>query len=244
MASKYYRHVTDRTEIKTVTGCDAIIPIEFKKNSSHIISRCSFLQNQIQKIIFITHGPEVLAANKFLLDNPQAKARMDFLCSIPYGVDDPVLSSVFDYSRVIFRDIYDLRCVLAHENWMSCDDYAFEVLFSRIDEEARLLKATARLMHHEESTSREVFNAILRYIRKIKFIGCDDLRRAVQDLSLCEWILMTISHTLTEKDPSKREELRKSFLLFRGTSHIFGEDNKGSPEPIEVRTFTTHKMPR
>ncbi len=241
--SKYYELITGRTQIKTKSGQNAIVSAKFRKSSALIISRCSFLQAQIQKVIFSTHGPQFAEASKYLKDNKHPRARMEFLCSTPYGLDDAILSEVFSHSQTIFREIYELRCVLAHEVWMSCDDYSFKVLFSQIDEEARLSKVGGRLKHDETSTSREVFDAIVRYISKIKLVGCEDLESAIRDISLCEWMLMVINQILEEEDPQKRDDLRMAFHTFGGTSHLFTQSRSAMPE-VEVHSSKKHSINR
>ena len=226
--SKYYNAISHRTHIRTRQGQDAIVPVEFRKNSVAIISRCSLMQSQIQRIIYATHGSDIFAANKILSENQHPRARMEFLCTTPYGESDPILSKVFSYSQQMFREIYDLRNVLAHEIWMTCDEYRATVLFSKIEEEARLLKASGRLQHDAASNSQEVFDAIVRYICKIKTINSDNLGDAVKDVSLCEWMLMTINHVLEENDPEKKNTLKSAFLTFSGTSHLFNEAQRKS----------------
>ncbi|KEP67849.1 hypothetical protein DL1_18535 [Thioclava dalianensis] len=145
------------------------------------------------------------------------------------------MSEVFSYSQKIFRDIYGLRNILAHEIWMSCDDYAFKTLFSKIEEEERKLKIAGRIKFDRDSKSIDAYNAIVRYIGKIKVIGVDDLKRAIEDINLCEWMLMTVNQVLGEDDPQKRDDLRRSFLVFGGTSHLFSESQKGLTK-VEVLT--------
>lgn len=232
---KYYDHVVERTSISTKRGQRAVIPIAFRKNSAAIISRCSFLQGQILKTLYSTHGPDIFQASANAQENRSPNARMEFLCSTRYGTNDEILSKVFSYSQAIFREIYGLRNVLAHEIWMSCDDYMYKVLFSKIEEEERVLKISGRLRFDEKSTSREAFDAIVRYIGKIKIISCDHLECAIRDIDLCEWILMTINHILEESDPKKKNDLKMAFLTFNGTSHLFEKD-RGDFTKIEVRT--------
>jgi len=116
--SKYHSKRTNRSELKSRSGSAIHFPVGFCDLSAKIISRCSFLQNQIQRVIYITHGPEILSAKKTLTDFPNPKSRMDFLTTFPYSDADPVVSAVFDYTKSIFLDIYELRNILAHEDWM------------------------------------------------------------------------------------------------------------------------------
>jgi len=125
----------------------------------------------------------------------------------------------------LFKDIYELRNVLAHEVWASSDDYPGAVLFSRLQEEARLLIASERIVHDVETTAERTFNSIVRYIRNIKIISCEHLATAVKDIDLCNWSLMHIKNLLEEDDPERKSEARKLFFVFRGTSHLFGETN-------------------
>lgn len=241
--SRYYDHVVGRTSINTKHGPNAIIPIAFKKKSALIISRCSLLQSYIQKILYSTHGSEVFEASKIAREVSSPKARMEFLCETQYGSNDEILSKVFSYSQAIFRDVYGLRNVLAHEVWMSCEDYRFKTLFSKIEEEERILKITGRLKFDESSTSREVYHAIVRYISKIKVISCENLESALRDIYLCEWMLMTINHILEEDDPKKKSDLKRAFLTFGGTSHLFTKD-QGALTKVDVRSSKETRITR
>lgn len=241
--SEYYSRITDKTSIRTRQGRAAIIPIGFRKSSALIISRSSFLQLLIQKILYTTHGPEIQEAITAANDNASPKKRMEYLCSIEYGVNDEVLSTVFSHAQKIFEKIYELRNVLAHEVWMSCDEYRFKVLFSSLKEEERLQKTISRLRYDERSTSREVSDAITRYIGKTKVIGCEDLERAIRDIKLCEWILMTINHIHEEEDSKKKSDLKMTFLTFRGTSHLFKEARRDFSK-IHVHTSNKHRITR
>lgn len=240
---KYYNNIIDKNSIRVKSGQNALIPIKFKKDSASVIFGCSFVQSQIQAVLFSTHGSRIFEASAVAREIKSPNSRMDFLCSTPYGKDDEILSAVFSYTQNIFRDIYDLRNVLAHEIWMSCDDYNFKVLFSSIDEQARYLKIVGKLKHDESTNSRDVHNAIIRYIEKIKIIGCEDLKSAIEDIRLCEWILMTINQILEEVDPQKRDDLKMAFLTFRRTSHLFAEA-PSSPPKIEVRSTKEHRIHR
>ncbi len=221
--TKYYRKIERPSKLKLCSGTAAVVSAEFRDLSSLIISRCSFLQSQIQRVIFLTHGPEIFAAKKSLTESPNPKARIEFLTSFTYSDEDPVISLVFNYARRLFLDIYEIRNVLTHENWMSNEEYKDQVLFSRLDEEARLLFASGTILHKEDAASQDVYDAILRYIQSVKVVNCADLYAAVKDADLCAWILMHITNIIDEQDSNKKDEARKAFFVFKGTSHLFGE---------------------
>lgn len=240
--TKYYRKIERPSKVKLCSGTAAVVPADFRDLSSLIISRCSFLQSQIQRVIFLSHGPEISAAKKFLTESPNPKARMRFLTSFQYSYEDPVISLVFNYARQLFLDIYEIRNVLTHEDWMSNGEYKEQVLFSRLDEEARLLFAKGTILHKEDATSRDVYDAILRYIQSVKIVSCADLHAAVKDADLCAWILMHITNIIDEQDPNKKEEARKAFFVFKGTSHLFGE-LKPTTETVTIQN-SKRKMVR
>lgn len=218
---KYYKLITDSTKLSKRSGGKIIIPIGFKDLSTSIIASCTRQQSLIQEIIYITHGAELLEAKRALKAFPSPKARMDFLCSFPYSGSDPVVLSVFDYARLLFRDLYELRNILSHEIWAYSDDYADAIIFSGLDEEARLLMTSGKVWHVESLIPKEVFDATVRYIRSVKIVTCHDLQAAMGDADLCSWILMNIGFVLNEQDPQKKEEARRAFLHFKGTSHLF-----------------------
>ena len=218
---KYYKNIESKSKINTRLVGSMPAPVAFNNASSIVISQCSFLQTQIQRIVYVTHGSELLAAKKTLIEFPNPKSRIKFLTSFPYDEADFVVSKVFDYAKNLFTDIYALRNILAHEQWMLSEEYEESVLFSQISEEARLLMASGKILHKEGTTSKELYDATIRYIRSIKVITCLDLHNANKDADLCGWILMTIAHIIDEKDISKKDALRRSFLVFKGTSHLF-----------------------
>lgn len=218
---KYHKLITESTNLSQRKGTGAVIPTGFKDLSASIVSSCTFLQSLIQQIIYITHGAELLAAKRTLKEFPNPKARIDFLCSFPYSESDPVVLSVFDYARLLFRDLYELRNILSHEVWASSDDYCDAVIFSSLDEEARLLMVSGRMWHMENTTSKEVFDATVRYIRSVKIVTSADLHAAMGDANLCSWILMHIGNVLNEHDAKKKIEARQIFLQYKGTSHLF-----------------------
>ncbi|QOW23591.1 hypothetical protein [Lysobacter sp. H23M47] len=220
---KYYELITESTNLSRRSGTGAVIPADFRELSASIISSCTFLQSLLQQIIYVTHGAELLAAKRTLKEFPNPRARIDFLCSFPYSEADPVILSVFDYARLLFRDLYELRNILSHEVWSSSDGYGDAVIFTSLDEEARLLLVSGRMWHVENVTSQEVFDATVRYIRSVKIIDSADLRAAIGDANLCSWILMHIGNVLSEQDATKKAEARQLFLLYKGTSHLFAE---------------------
>lgn len=222
---KYYELVTEGTNLSRRSGTGAVIPAGFAELSASIIASCAFIQSLLQQVIYITHGAELIEAKRALKEFPSPKARIDFLCSFPYSEADPVILSVFDYARLLFRELYELRNILSHEVWSSSDDYSDAVLFSSLDQEARLLMVSGRMWHVESMTSREVFDATVRYIRSVKIITNSNLRAAVGDANLCSWILMNIGNVINERDAAKRAEMREAFFVYRGTSHLFSESS-------------------
>lgn len=187
-------------------------------------------------MIYISHGAQLLGAKQTLKDFPNPKARIDFLCSFPYSEEDPVVAKVFDYSRRLFVDLYELRNILEHELWSSSEDYVDSVLFSTLDEEARLLMASGRVWHKEDTTPQEVYNATIRFIKNVKIVSSDNLKMAVSDGNLCAWILMNTCNILNEQDdPGRKEGARQAFLVFQGTSHLFGRVASPSTT-VEFRT--------
>lgn len=234
--AKYYDNLEEQSSIHTNSGTEIEVPPGFHEMSSIIISRCSLLQSQIQQVIYATHGAEVFAAKKALADFPSPKSRIEFLLSFPYGEDDPVFSAVFDYARGLFEDIYNVRNVLAHENWKTSKEFSGVVIFSSINEEAKLMLASGKLAHGHETTPQKTYDATIRYISKIKLISCANLQAAIRDANLCSWILMNISNVLGEEDVDKKDELRSTFRLFKGTSHLFDEQDRISGT-ITVQSF-------
>ncbi|MBO1012037.1 hypothetical protein IPU70_00655 [Achromobacter sp. SD115] len=230
---KYYKSIIESTTISRRTGTGAVIPIGFRDLSASIVSSCTFLQSLLQQIIYVTHGAELIAAKRALKEFPNPKARIDFLCSFPYSEADPVVLSVFDYARLLFRDLYELRNILSHEVWASSDDYDDAVIFSSLDEEARLLMVSGRMWHMENVTSQEVFDATVRYIRSVKIVASADLNAAMGDANWCSWILVHISNVLNEQDAAKKAEARQLFLKAKGTSHLFA----GTPPITEPLNF-------
>lgn len=88
------------------------------------------------------------------------------------------------------------------------------------------------ILHVEEATSQQVYDGMVRYIRSVKVITCENLRSALSDADLCAWILMQIGNVLNEPDQTRRQEARRLFLHFRGTSHLF------AGEPLTTGTLT------
>ncbi|WP_180889730.1 hypothetical protein [Stenotrophomonas maltophilia] len=218
---KYHDSIFERTTISLRTGANIAIPANFTNLSSSVIRSCTLLQHLLQKIIYVTHGAELLSAKRTLKEFPNPKARIDFLCSFPYSEHDPILLSTFNYARSLFRGIYELRNVLSHEIWASSEEYDDAIIFSSLDEQARLLMATGRIWHVENATSQEIHGALIRFIQSVKLVTSTNLRTAVDDASLCSWILMHIEGILEEPDPTRRKEARQLFLQYKGTSHLF-----------------------
>lgn len=232
--SNYYRSIADRTTLSRRSGTSAVIPAGFKELSASVISSCTFAQGLLQQIIYITHGSELLEAKRTLKEFPSPKARIDFLCAFPYSDSDPVVLSAFDYARRLFRELYELRNVLAHELWASSDDHDDAVIFTSLEEEARLQMASGKIWHLEGTTSRETFDSLTRYIRSAKIVTNADLCTAMSDADLCSWILMTINGILDEQDVAKKEEARRALYKYKGTSHLFS--TTPPDDTVEFRT--------
>lgn len=222
--SKYYKKIDDTSKIITRSGTEIILPEGFSDLSMSIIRLCSFSQGEIQNIIYITHGSELREAKQTLINFPSPKARMEFLSTFEYSEADPIISAVFNFARELFIEIYELRNVLAHENWMSSEDFRDAVLFSKLNEQAKLSMSSGKLLHQDQTKPEDVYNAIIRYIRNVKIVSVADLRNAFKDANLCAWILMQIGFVLGQADPVKKAEMRRAFLVFRGTSHLFDAD--------------------
>ncbi len=234
---KYYKLITEGTTLARQSGAGTVIPAGFRDLSASIVSTCTFLQSLLQQIIYVTHGAELLAAKRTLKEFPNPRARIDFLCSFPYSEADPIVLSVFEYARLLFRDLYELRNILSHEVWASSDVYGDAVIFSGLDEEARLLMVSGRIWHTENTTPQEVFDATVRYIRSVKIVTSADLQTAMGDANLCSWILMHIGTVLNEQDATRKGKARQLFLQYKGTSHLFA----GTPPSAGIRTFTASR---
>jgi hypothetical protein len=107
--------------------------------------------------------------------------------------------------------------------WASSDVYDDAVIFSNLDEEARLLMVSGGIWHTENETPQEVFDATVRYIRSVKIVASADLHAAIGDANLCSWILMHIGNVLNEQDATRKGVARQLFLQYKGTSHLFAD---------------------
>ena len=230
--SKYFESIAGKITLSQKNGHALSISHEFQILSSVILSRCTFLQSLVQQIIYTSHGEDLIGAKKALKDFPNPKARIDFLCSYPYSESDPIIAKVFDFSRIMFGEMYELRNVLADEVWSSSEEYPDAVLFSGLDENSRLLMASGKLWHKEDCDPIEVFKANVRFINSVKVVKKDHLHLAVRDMDICNWALMHILNVLNEDDPQRRDEARRAFLVFRGTSHLF-DNLPAQLEPVE-----------
>lgn len=239
--AKYYGNINGKSVLSHRAGQEIQAPPEFYILSAKILAHCVFLQSQIQQIIYISHGKELMGAKKALKTFPNPKARVDFLCSLPYADEDPIITKVFDFSRNLFSDIYELRNVLAHEIWSSSDDFPGAVLFSSLDENSRLLMASGKLWHKEDATPEDTHASIIRFISSMKVVNLDHLQTAARDIDLCSWSLMNLLNILNVDEPDVREKARKAFLIFRGTSHLFG-DFPASSETVELSTSRSKEI--
>ena len=234
---KYYKMITEETTLNTRSGPDVVFPASFRRQSASIVSTCSFIQCLLQHVIYVTHGAELRAAKRTLSDFPSPKSRIDFLCSFPYSEADPVFSAVFEYARLLFRDLYEIRNILSHEVWAMSDAHGNAVIFSSLEEEARRLMVTGRIWHADDANTKEIFDGMIRYIRNVKLVDSADLKAAMVDADLCSWILMNISNVLQEQDTARREEARRLFLQFHGTAHLFG----GGPSTSGTLAFSASR---
>lgn len=221
--SKYYNTKSDISSLSRKSGSNLVIPQRFHELSSLLISLNSSIQHLIQLVLYTSYGDNIEEAKSILKKNMSPKSRMEFVNSLPYGNNDEIISKVFDYAKFIFFEIYELRNILSHELWSSSDEHKDYVIFSTLTNEENFLIANWRVLHKENTTTIETHKSILEYIRSMKFISCKNLQEAITDANLCSWILMNISTIINETDLEKREEGRKAFLIFRGTSHLFGE---------------------
>jgi hypothetical protein len=219
--AKYYDIITEETNLSRNIGAGLVVTAEFRVMSSIILSQCTFAQGLIQQIIYTSHGDQLIDAKRALREFPNPKARFDFLCNFPYSDTDPIIDKAFQFARNLFREIYEFRNVLAHENWGSSVQHPDAVLLSGLDEESRLLIASGRLWYVEETTPQQIYDASVRFIRNVKVVTTDHLNAAIRDAELCGWILMNINNVLDESDTGRKEEARKAFLVYGGTSHFF-----------------------
>lgn len=219
--AKYFDRITEGTNLNRNIGANAIVSTEFQFMSSIVLFKCNFTQSLIQQIIYTTHGDQIVDAKRALKDFPNPKARFDFLCDFPYTDTDPIIAKVFQFARTLFREIYELRNVLAHENWSSSEQFPDAVLFSSLDDEARLLLASGKLWYIEETTPQQIYDAAVRFIRNAKIVTIAHLEAAIRDAELCTWILMSINNVLNESDADRKEDARRVFRVYGGTSHLF-----------------------
>lgn len=231
----YFRFVTDRTILRRSVGHGLVLPPGFAELSVELIAKCSFAQHLIQRIIYTTHGAELLDAKKALRQFPNPKARLDFLCSFKYSSEDPTISKVFDYARSLFGKLYEVRNILCHEIWSTSDAFKDEILFSSLDIDAQHLLDCGNMWHKEEVTPEEAFRANVAYIRGTKVMSCGDLKRALASANICTWILMHITNILGETDVHKKSEAIRAFRVFRGTAHLFGGPLLGA-KPVNFRS--------
>jgi hypothetical protein len=238
---KYYRNLTDQSELRTRAGTGLVVPEEFFPLSAAIIHRVSFLQGQVQKAIILGCGSDYSLAKGILKKFPNPKARFEKLNFLPSEEGDKTVKIIFSFSYEIFLPLYDLRNSLAHEIWLSSDEFKDRLLLSSLEEERRLGLVGEKLLSEQENSVRVVYESMVRYIGKIKIITLSDLRLAIKDIELCEWILLHLQGIIGEKDPGKREEALKAFKVFRGTAHIF-EANSGLPKSFGFERRRSKKI--
>ncbi|WP_133244717.1 hypothetical protein [Caulobacter radicis] len=218
---KYFKNLETETVINRKIGHAIKIDAEFYFLSSNIISQCSFIQQIIQQIIYTSHGKEISAARKALSEIPNPKSRVDFICDFQYKTKDITIDRVFNYARDIFKDIYELRNILAHEIWSSSEDHVDAVLFSTLAAESAFLTSNAKLIHDEDARSKEIFDSIIRFIRSLKIITLNDMHEATKDMVLCIWALSNIRNILDVEKEEEKAAAREAFFVFSGTSHLF-----------------------
>lgn len=238
---KYYDNLETETSISQASGSNLNTPVEFLSQSSTLISLCTFCQNILQQVIYTSYGEKLLEAKKTLKDFPSPKSRYDFICAFQFENADEVAVKIFDFSRSIFSDIYELRNILAHEVWSSSSDCADGVYFASLDENSRLAMASGRLWHDESVTPKNIYEATTRYIRKIKVVKSHHLSLAIADANLCSWSLMNLHNLLNAENETQRAKARSAFLRYRGTSHLF-EDPVELPDTIEFTAVKKKKI--
>ncbi|WP_133244895.1 hypothetical protein [Caulobacter radicis] len=229
---KYFKNIENCSNLNYKSGSSIVVAHDFYVLSAIVVSKCSFIQDQIQQIIYRTHGRELLGAKRALKNFPNPKSRVDFLCSYPYSNNDNTIKIVFDYVRTIFSNLYELRNILSHEVWFSSDDFPSKVLFHTLDENSKLLMAQGKIWHDEDAGAQYTYDAIIKFIKSVKVIDKFDLEMSIKDIDVCSWSLMIISGILDCDDEERREAARQSFLVFRGTSHLFDEA-PASPGGVE-----------
>lgn len=239
--AKYYSSIRGTSVLSHRTGVEVQAAPEFFIFSAKILAQCVFLQSQIQQIIYICHGPEIVGAKETLKSFPNPKARVDFLCSFPLSDDDQVVTRIFDFARGLFSEIYELRNVLSHEVWSSSEEFPGAVLFSSLDENSRLLMASGKLWHKEDATPEDTYASIIRFISSMKVVYLENLYAAANDMDLCSWSLMNLVNILNEGDPEVKDKARRAFMIFQGTSHLFS-DLPSLPETIELSTSRSKRI--
>ena len=218
---KYYQFLEKTSSLSTKSGAKTEFPLGFEQISIDISHKCSFIQKLIQEVIYETQGERFIEAKRALKEFKSPKSRINFIGEFSYKLDDHTISKCFDFARDLFIEIYELRNILAHEEWMLSDKHKGLVLFSSLEEHARLKFSSARLLNDDTVKSEDVHKAIIRYIENVKTIRIDDLKRAQSNADLCAWVFQQISNILQEKDADKAQQFKETFYIFGGTSHLF-----------------------
>lgn len=217
----YYKNLKSETSLNTKSGTAIVVSQEFYLLSALLVSRCSYIQSAIQNIIFKSHGLKIDEAKVALLDAPSPKARLQLLQSFTYENDDHIITKAFAYAQTQFTDIYNLRNILAHETWMTSEFHPNSVLFSKMAKQAQLQHSKEKFKKTDELNSKDIYNSILRYIRSVKVVSTEDLQQALADADRCAWIMMQIGFILEELDEVQKSEMKRAFLVFKGTNHLF-----------------------
>ena len=237
----YFDTITDVTDLTLNKAANLEVSGGFEAASAALIGRCSALQSEVQSIIYVAHGAELIASKRALRQHLNPKARLDFLCSFPFQNDDAALVRVFNFAREMFGELYALRNVLAHEVWNSSPQFPDAVLFTTLDEESRKLLAEGRLWHFADATPEQIHAAIIRFIRKVRVVRPEQLAQALSDSDICSWTLMTLRQLLNTEDRDKREQTRQALAIFGATAHLFDRD-ENLPPKIAVANATERRI--
>lgn len=70
--AKYFGGITQETELTRNKGDLLNVPDGFLASSAQLIAKCSSLQGEIQNVIYVSHGAELIDAKRALKDHPRA----------------------------------------------------------------------------------------------------------------------------------------------------------------------------
>lgn len=218
---KYYSHPQDTPHLNQQSSDSINIAEEFYILSSNIIRKCSFFQVILQDILYDVHQEDVYRSSQLIKDLSNPKSRLEFLNFHNRMIRDIHISRVFNFSKELYVELYDLRNCLAHEDWFSSEQFPNCLMLAQISEKSKVNFISRKIQHLDEASAKESYRYITKYIKSVKVLSLEKMRKAHSDISLCNWCLMQISFFLKEIDREKAEELKKAFFIYKGTSHLF-----------------------